>query len=75
MDISNKEYHKTMTGMKSSSVDSFNGIQEQADTFWSMKKRTFGENKHLRFSIRKDDESNIKCHVPKDERNTEMTVP
>ena len=75
MDISNEEYHKTKTGMKSSSMNLFSRTQEQMDIFSSMKKRPSEKYKYFRFIILKDDENNLKLHVQKDEKNTEMTVP
>lgn len=40
-----------------------------------IEEKTIGKNKYLRFIILKDDEGNLKLHVPKDEKNTEMTAP
>lgn len=37
--------------------------------------KTIGKNKYLRFIILTDDEGNLKLHVPKDGKNTEMTAP
>ena len=75
MDISNEEYHKTKAAMKSSSMNLFSRTQEQVDIFSSMKKRPLEKNIYFRFIILKDDEGNLKLHAPKDEKNTEMTVP